>query len=205
MNDARTTLWQDETLMTDDARRYDSGSEQREAAGGAFVTLYRRYVKRIYAYCFRRVGNHADAEDLTEQVFAEALEKFGDYEERGKAGAWLFSIAHSRVVDYYRRQRQDVALDETVGHSADGPTPERQLIDAERRQRLFAVLDRLDEGKRELILLRFGAELSYQEIGAIVGKREAAVKMAVYRLLDELRSAWYLDAHVDANAEDDHE
>lgn len=205
MNDVRTTLWQDETLMTDDARRHDTSSDQREAAGSAFVALYRRYVKRIYAYCFRRVGNHADAEDLTEQVFSEALEKFDGYEERGKADAWLFSMAHSRVVDHYRRQRQDVALDETMGHSGDGLTPERQLIDAERRQRLFAVLDRLDEDKRELILLRFGAELSYQEIGAIVGKREAAAKMAIYRLLDELRGAWYLDAHVDTQAEDDHE
>jgi RNA polymerase sigma-70 factor (ECF subfamily) len=92
-----------------------------------------------------------------------------------------------------------------MDHPGSAPTPERQVINKERRQRLFAVLDNLDDAKRELILLRFGAELTYQEIGEIVGKREAAVKMAIYRLLDELRGVWHLSVHEASGREETHE
>jgi len=66
----------------------------------AFAALYRRYVKRIYRYVYSRVDRKADAEDLTARVFTEALEGLKRYREQGTFSAWLFTIAHRRLVDY---------------------------------------------------------------------------------------------------------
>ncbi|MFW5943193.1 MAG: RNA polymerase sigma factor [Chloroflexota bacterium] len=174
------------------ATREQAAPEEARDEAPSFAALYRRYVKRIYAYCYRRVGNAADAEDLTEQVFTEALEKFDAYEEQGRAGAWLFTIAHSRVVDFYRRERFHLPFEESMDRPSRSPSPEGQVLRQERRERLYAVLDRLNEKQRELILLRYGGDLTYAEIAATVGSSEAAVKMALYRLLDQLRGTWHL-------------
>lgn len=203
-------LWKDEEQPQQAADHDQAMSDAPHTRAIPFTTLYRRHVRRIYAYCYRRTGNHADAEDLTEQVFTEALEKYDDDGRPGKTAAWLFTLAHSRVVDYYRRQNHrrhqslDHAPDQPAGREPP-PTPERQLIDAERRQQLFALLDTLDQDQRELILLRFGAELSFREIGDIVGKSEAAAKMALYRLLQELRALWHLHDSQESATEEDHD
>jgi len=205
MTQEANILWQDEKHPRQSISREEAMTEHPDAPATTFTALYRRHVQRVYAYCFRRTGNHADAEDLAEQVFVEALEKFNDYREQGKAAAWLFTIAHSRVVDHYRRRRPDVSFDETHDRPAAGPTPESRLVDAERRQHLFSLLDALHEDQRELILLRFGAELSFREIGDIAGKSEAAVKMALYRLLQELRTLWHLHDPQESTTEEDHD
>lgn len=196
MTQSRPILWQDEAHEPQSAYREEAMSEHKSAP---FTALYRHYVERIYAYCYRRTGNHADAEDLTGQVFTEALEKFDAYRHEGKAGAWLFTIAHSRLVDYYRkrshRRHRPLAHegdDPALFHDTQTPSPEGRLIDDEQRRHLFAMLDMLDEDKRDLILLRYGADLTFEEIGDIVGKSEAAVKMSLYRLLAELRRRWHL-------------
>src|SRR5579883_2407674 len=69
----------------------------------AFALLYDRYVERVYRYCYRRLGSHADAEDTTSQTFHRALEAIASYEVRGAPfEAWLFRIAHNLVVDRSR-------------------------------------------------------------------------------------------------------
>lgn len=71
----------------------------------AFAAIYRRYVDNVYRYGYSRVGSQADAEDLTAQVFLDALQGLNGYRERGTFSAWLFTIAHCRIVDHYRRRR----------------------------------------------------------------------------------------------------
>jgi RNA polymerase sigma factor (sigma-70 family) len=90
-------------LMLDDADLIDRIQNQPVYAAQAFVTLYRRYVRPVYAYLYSRVGNRMDAEDLTEQAFLEALERLAGYHHQGQFSAWLFTIARRRAVDYYRR------------------------------------------------------------------------------------------------------
>lgn len=157
----------------------------------AFGVLYRRYLPPMYRYLIRRLGNSHDAEDLTAQVFTEALEGLvaHRYHEGGFFTAWLFTIARRRTVDFYR-QRPVEQLD-------DPPSPEPSLVAAiekgEDLKRLEHLLAQLDEDRQELLRMRFSADLSFAEIGQIEGRSEAAVKMAIYRTLEHLREQWEVE------------
>lgn len=161
---------------------------QRNSA--AFAALYRRYVTAIYRYIYSRVGHAAQAEDLTAQVFTEALEGLHRYREEGNFAAWLFTIAHHKITDHYRRQRPRVPLNEALDRPAQGDDPLTHVVQDEALQRLGALVTQLDEEQQELLRLRFAAGLTYGEIGKLVGRSEAAVKMVVYRLLRRLQAAW---------------
>lgn len=156
----------------------------------AFAALYRRYVERIYRYVYSRVGRKTDAEDLTARIFTEVLEGLEGYREQGTFSAWLFTIAHRRVVDHYRQKRPTRPLDEALDTVGEGPNPLAEVVREERLERLAGLVKRLDEEKQELLRLRFAGELTYREIGGIVGRSEGAVKMAVHRLLRWLEEAW---------------
>lgn len=154
----------------------------------AFALLYRRYVTPIYRYLFSRVGNEADAQDLTAQVFLEALEGLHRYHDRGNFAAWLFTIARRRAADHYRR-RSPLPLDDTPEPNDDND-PLSHVIEHEALDRLTGLIAQLDDDQRDLLRLRFAAGLTFGQIGIILGRREAAVKMAVHRLLDQLRAKW---------------
>ncbi len=157
----------------------------------AFGALYRRYLTPIYRYLYRRLGNAQDAEDLTAQVFTEALEGLvaRRYREGGCFIAWLFTIARRRSVDFYRRRPME-SLD-------DPPSPEPGILAAmekgEDLQQLSRLLAQLDEDGKELLRMRFSAGLSFAEIGLVEGRSEAAVKMTIYRTLDHLREQWEVE------------
>lgn len=159
----------------------------------AFGALYRRHVAPIYRYLYSRVGNAADAQDLTAQVFLEALQGLDRYRERGSFRAWLFTIAHHRAADHHRRQRPELALDEARDAAAGGEAPLARLVHEEALQRLAALVDQLDADKQEMLRLRFSGGLTYREIGQVVGRSEAAVKMAIHRLVRHLEAEWEED------------
>jgi len=156
----------------------------------AFAPLYRRYVTPIYRYLYSRVGNGADAEDLTAQVFTEALDGLHHYRERGNFAGWLFTIARHKVTDHYRRQRPNLPLNEALDSPADGADPLIHVVQEEALRRLAVLVTQLSEEQQELLRLRFAGGLTYGEIGRIVGRSEAAIKMAVHRLLRRLEARW---------------
>ncbi|MGI6206714.1 MAG: RNA polymerase sigma factor [Anaerolineae bacterium] len=163
--------------------------EGDEQAG--FTVLYQRYAPSVYRYVYSYVGNAADAEDLTATVFMQALEARGRYRERGRFAAWLFAIARRRAVDHHRqRQRLATSLDCLGEQPGAGPGPEEALLTREALERLASLLEDLTEDERELLRLRFAAGLSYGEMGAVVGRSEAATRMAMHRLLRRLQDRW---------------
>ena len=162
--------------------------EQARHDPEAFAALYRRYLTPVYGYIQRRVANVHEAEDLTAQTFMEVLDglKCKRYRESGTFRAWLFTIARRRLVDFYR-EHPSLELHDSPSRDL-GP-----LVTIEKKddlRRLTGLLNQLDEDKRELLRLRFTANLSFAEIALIEGKTEAAVKMSVYRVLDFLRQEW---------------
>ena len=159
----------------------------------AFAALYRRYVTPVYRYLYSRVGNAADAEDLTAQTFVAALEGLHGYRERGNFAAWLFTLAHNKAADHHRQQHPQLPLDEALDSPGHGENPMTSMMRKEALQRLSALIAGLQEDKQELLRLRFAGGLTYPEIARAMGRSEAAVKMAVHRLLRRLEAEWEED------------
>ncbi len=92
--------------MNDSKPEPDDGSLAKAARTDrdAFDVLYRRYVDRVYRYCYVHAGNRPDAEDLAAQTFVAVLESLPRYGGRGPFAAWLFGIARRKCADYHRRQ-----------------------------------------------------------------------------------------------------
>jgi RNA polymerase sigma-70 factor, ECF subfamily len=156
----------------------------------AFSALYRRYVTPVYRYLYKWVGNAGEAEDLTSLVFTAMVEGLGHYHEQGNFAAWLFTIARRKAIAAYRRQHPDVSLDRAEELSGPGEDPLEQVVQGERQTRMAALFAGLNEEQRELLRLRFSAGLGYAEIGAVLGRGEAAVKMAIYRLVHQMHEQW---------------
>jgi RNA polymerase sigma-70 factor (ECF subfamily) len=152
----------------------------------AFGRLYDRFIQRIYRYVYSRVGNAPEAEDITSQTFIAAYESLGRYRERGQFSAWLFRIARSKMNDHFRRSRREVGLD-AAERIVEVDDALGSLIQNEELIRLRSLIKKLNDDERELIRLRYVAELSFIEMAELLGKREDAVKKSVYRLLERLK------------------
>ena len=156
----------------------------------AFTLIYQEYVRPIYRYAYVRVGGHAEqAEDLTQEVFLKALNSIGRYHYDGKPfGSWLFRIAHNLVIDYYRQVKKGkcIPLTETMTVISDediAATAEQSMGMSEVKQ----AIEKLPVQQREVMSLRFGAELSVTETAMAMGKTEGTVKKLQHVALARLR------------------
>lgn len=164
--------------------------ERAKEEPAAFGILYERYIDRVYAYIYHRVGNAQDTEDLTARTFYRALDKLHTYEDRGLPfSAWLFRIAHNLVANWHRDRgrRRFLSLDKLWSHSKEGDTPEEQVEREENHAALWDAIDRLPEDRRNLLLYKFGSRLSNLEIGELLQKSESAIKSLYFRTLASLR------------------
>jgi len=153
----------------------------------ALTLLYERYVRPVYRYLYSQIGDPADAEDLTSQTFLSALEALPRYRHRGRFAAWLFVIARRKALDYFRLHRPQVDLDGLPVH-ADGADSAGHVIQSQHWQDLSQRIAALTDEEQDLLRLRYVADLSFAEIGAILGKSEQAAKKSLYRLLSRLQN-----------------
>ncbi len=172
------------TLNKDDAYLIENARQDT----GAFTEIYRRYLNPVYYYLLARVRDQQDAEDLTSQVFLEAIEKLHMYRPIKPFAAWLFTIARHRAIDFYRRRRREVPLDADQDQADPAADPLREALARERLSDLVRQVAGLDEEGQELLRLRFAAGLTFAEIAAVLQRKESAVKMAYYRLISRLES-----------------
>jgi RNA polymerase sigma-70 factor, ECF subfamily len=156
----------------------------------AFAVLYRRYLPRVYRYIYSCVGEKHAAEDLSALVFGAAWEGLPNYRERGSFTSWIFRITRNKVNDYFRRKRTNIPLEQVSATLASELDPHAWLEKNETLRKLAVILEGLDEQQRELLRLRFAAELTYVDMAKVLNRSEGAVKMALRRLLDSLKEAW---------------
>ena len=154
----------------------------------AFAQLYEEYFDKIYRYLALRIGNEMEAEDMTQQVFLNALRSISSFRWRGVPfSAWLYRIAHNQAVDYLRKKkkRTSVPLDESLVASDNNPqsATERKL-DIEQ---LLSATKRLTEAQHEVISLRFTSELSIAQVARVMGKSQGAVKALQHSAIVALR------------------
>ena len=153
----------------------------------ALSQIYERYADEIYRYIYRRIGNAEEAEDIQSDVFLKMLEAISEYQDRGyPISAWLYRIAHDRVVDALRRRRKyrTISWDTWVG-SHDG-AEWRSYYAGELSAQVSAALALLGEDQRKVILLRFFAEMSTDEVANALGKTNKSVKALRHRALKTL-------------------
>jgi RNA polymerase sigma-70 factor (ECF subfamily) len=159
----------------------------------AFGVLHDRYVARVYRYLRARTDNEDDAADLTQQVFLQALAALPKYRERGLPfAAWLFRIAHNVATDAKRRKPPLVGWAEIPErqHPRTEDDVEALVIQREAVDRLRVLLARLDATQREVVTLRFMAELSAREIAAVLGKSEATIYRQLTSALQTLKEQY---------------
>ena len=148
--------------------------------------IYRHHQADILRYLFRRLGNEATAQDLTQQVFLKAWQAIPRYRDRGRPLlAWLYTIARRQVIDYARAAKPARSLE---GIEIGEPSRvEEQVIRAERQRQLRAALERLSEDHRDVLILRFWLDKPAAEVGELMGRSAGAVRVLQLRALRALR------------------
>lgn len=148
-----------------------------------FADLYEHHFDRIYAFIARRVRDRYEAQDLTSEVFHQALANINRYTYRGVPfSAWLFRIASNAIVDRSRRvnRERDVLMQQ-------GPE-DIQLQDSENHARLFQTVNGLPVDQRRVIEMRFAEQKSIREIAGEMNRTEGAIKQLQFRALQNLRA-----------------
>jgi RNA polymerase sigma-70 factor (ECF subfamily) len=156
----------------------------------AFADLYRAHVQPIFRYIAHRVNNTQLAEDMTGDVFTRALEGLSTYTDQGKPFiAWLYRIAHARVVDYYRRtERRPVETDvetETLPMTLD---MDEGLLRRQAARALRTAIAELTSDQQQVVILRFVEGQPIEAVAQIMGKNANAIKALQHRALRSLAS-----------------
>jgi len=160
----------------------------------ALGALYDRLAERIYRFALLRVGNHADAEDLTQRTFLKMIEALPRYERRGiPFEAWLFRLARNASIDLLRGRRTHEPIDAARQLHSSLPGPEAAAEQAAELEDARRAMEQLTEDQREVISYRFAAGLTPREIGAIMGKREGTVRALQFRALNAMRRYLMVD------------
>jgi RNA polymerase sigma-70 factor, ECF subfamily len=159
-----------------------------QADRAAFGVLYRRYLDRVYGYCFYLLGDHHDAEDVTERTFVSALTAIERFRDEGASfRAWLFRIAHNQVANALRhRGRRRADRLDAVELPAAGDDPSAAADRADDARRVRRALASLSDERRQVLVLRFVDGLTTREIGVILDRSEGAVRVLQHRALREL-------------------
>jgi RNA polymerase sigma-70 factor (ECF subfamily) len=155
-----------------------------------FSDLYRAHLRDVYSYSYYRIGNHHDAEDLTEQTFLQAYRHFARAraESNGRPlRPWLIRIAHNLAANYHRdrSRRPQTHLEDAAVLSA--PRGTEEIVEG--REEVEAVLRGvagLPEDRREALIMRFAIDMDNREIARALGRSEGATKVLIHRAIKQL-------------------
>jgi RNA polymerase sigma-70 factor (ECF subfamily) len=152
----------------------------------AIEQLFKTYFDRLYSLVFNQVGrNQAAAEDIIQETFLSALNSASRFRGQSKPYTWLCSIAHHKVVDFYRRQQKearrkvdaDCVDDPIAGQTADiEPLPDSLLESEETRQIVEKALFRLPADYRQALIFKYVEEMSVLEISQIMRRSVKSVE-----------------------------
>jgi RNA polymerase sigma-70 factor (ECF subfamily) len=168
-------------------------AQQRDQV--ALTQLYEENFDKIYRYIVLKIGDRTEAEDLTQQVFLNALKSISSYRFKGMPfSSWLYRIAHNQVVDYHRKRsrRATVPLDESIAAGRDDPerTTEKKL----QIEELAQAAKQLTAAQQEVISLRFTGDMSIAEVARVMGRSVGAVKALQHSAVVVLRKVLAVEA-----------
>lgn len=152
------------------------------------------YAPRLFGLLYRMTGSRPDAEDLLQETFIRMLRGLDSYHEDGRFEPWLFSIAANIARDWLRRQSRspvtamesrDKELEPAI--ASDEPGPDQVLAQAEQRDRLQQAVSELSPAEREIVSLRFFAEMPFKEIAELLQIPLGTALARAHRALGHLR------------------
>jgi RNA polymerase sigma-70 factor (ECF subfamily) len=168
----------------------DPQSLSKSELDGSFSELYRTHLRDVYSYAYYRVGNHHDAEDLTEQTFLQAYRHYERAlrESDGRPlRPWLIRIAHNLAANYYRdrARRPESAIEDAAVISA--PHTTEMLVEGrEELEQILVGVQQLPDDRREALIMRFALGMDNREIARALGRSDGATKVLLHRAIKQL-------------------
>jgi RNA polymerase sigma-70 factor (ECF subfamily) len=164
--------------------------KSKEQLDAEFSELYRAHLRDVYSYAYYRVGNHHDAEDLTEQTFLQAYRHF-ERAQRESDGRplrpWLIRIAHNLAANLYRdRSRRPASPLEETSELVAAHTTEDLVEGREELSRVLDGVQRLPDDRREALIMRFALGMDNREIARAMGRTDGATKVLIHRAIKQL-------------------
>ena len=164
--------------------------EAKRRLDADFSDLYRAHLRDVYSYSYYRVGNHHDAEDLTEQTFLQAYRHF-ERAQRESDGRplrpWLIRIAHTLAANYYRdRSRKPQTPIDDEGVLAAAHTTETLVEHRDDLARILECVEQLPDDRREALIMRFALGMDNREIARALGRTDGATKVLLHRAIRQL-------------------
>lgn len=156
----------------------------------AFTELYKAHLRDVYSYAYYRVGNHHDAEDLTEQTFLQAyrhLERAIAESDGRPLRPWLIRIAHNLAANLYRdRSRKPQTHLDDSDTLRTPHTTEDLVEDRDELSRILESIKELPDDRREALIMRFALGMDNREIARAMGKTDGATKVLLHRAIKQL-------------------
>lgn len=154
-----------------------------------FSAIVEKYQLSIFSYFIKMGMNYSDAQELTQETFFKAYVKLDQHNLSKKFSAWLFSIAVNQMRDFQRKQKWRLRIPFIVNeNSADYRTPENEFIYEDHKKTILNLLNVLPKKKKQILMLRYLGELSYQEIAEILNVSPIKVRNELFSAKKKLRS-----------------
>ena len=154
--------------------------------------LFRKYSAPLLRYADRLLGSRAEAEEVAQEVFLKLIARVDQYDGRAPVASWLFAIAANACRDRLRKagRRTSVPLEAVAEAAGEEPSPDRTLLEAERRRLVRTALLRLSDDQREALILARYHDLPYAEIARALEISEGAVKTRIFRAMEKLKDVF---------------
>lgn len=165
-------------------------SDVRRGEPSGATELFSRYAPSLLRFTDRMLGNQAEAEEVTQDVFLKMITRAEQYDGRASVGSWLFAIAANACRDRLRSSRRAylVSLDAAAEAPSKAESVESRILDAERRTAVRDALARLSEEQRAALVLARYHGMPYAEIARTLGITEGAVKTRIFRAMETLKA-----------------
>ena len=162
-----------------------------------FTETYEREADALFRYCFMRVHDREKAIDIVQDIFSELWKKYQSGEKIEYQRAYLFTLAHNRIIDWYRKKKSD-SLDALLENGADGkafePADEKMhsdIILSSEAKFVIEAIKKLEPIYRDVLSLRFTEDLTPAEIGDIIRENPNTVSVRINRGLEKLKEQFH--------------
>lgn len=167
-----------------------------DGSDSAFETLVRKYEKPVSTCVYSIVGNSEDVLDVSQETFLKVYKSISSFKGDSEFSTWLYRIAKNTALDFVRRRKQTSVSIDSSGEENEGfdipdestyASPEKSVLQNERKRILYSALEKLSDEHREIIILRDLNDYSYEDIASKLEIEAGTVKSRLFRAREQLR------------------